>query len=522
MSRSLIRSVVLASTAAALLCGTAAAWAQSQPDINLKRFGASQPLAGEYIVTLRPQGGNTPAAIAATAARLVQPLGGQVRLVYGNTLRGFSARLSDAAVQALRNHPLVEAIESDATVLINEAALTPAANQSGATWGLDRIDQRAMPLNGNYSYVYRAEGVYSFIIDTGLLASHREFAGASGQRVMPGYTAVQDGRGTSDCNGHGTHVAGTVGGTTFGVAKSTTLVPVRVLDCNGSGSLSNVIAGIDWVGGQSGLRPAVANLSLGSSRSTAVNQAVAGLVNRGVTVVVAGGNNNADACSYSPASEPSAITVGATTNADARASYSNYGVCLDLFAPGSNITSAWYTSTTATQVLSGTSMASPHVAGMAALVLAARPGATPTEVARTVIGSATGGLVTSAGTGSPNRLLYTLDSSPVPSGPTMAVRAISGSASNTTLTWRANARVTVATVTATGFGSTLAGVTIQGSFNPGGAASCITDGSGSCTLSSASILTTTPSTTFSVSQLDSPNATYDPGRNAVSSIVINR
>lgn len=521
MSRPCIRTIAVALAVGATgLFG--AAPAQAQTDINLKRFAASQPLAGEYIVTLRAPGGSTPAAIAATAAQLVLPLGGQVRLIYGNTLRGFSARLSDAAVQALRNHPLVEAIESDAAVSINEAALMPAASQTGASWGLDRVDQRTMPLNGNYRYAYRASGVYSFIIDTGILPSHVEFAGPAGPRVMSGYSAVQDGRGTSDCNGHGTHVAGTVGGSTYGAAKSTALVPVRVLDCNGSGSLSHIIAGIDWIGGQSGLRPAVANLSLGSSRSTAVNQAIAGLVARGVTVVVAAGNSNADACSYSPASEPSAITVGATTQTDARASYSNFGACLDLFAPGSNITSAWHTGNSATQVLSGTSMASPHVAGMAALVLAARPAATPAEVTRAVIGSATGGLVTSAGAGSPNRLLYTLDTSPAPSGAAMAVLGMTGSASNAALTWRATARVTVATATATGFGPALAGVTVQGSFSPGGAASCVTDASGTCTLGSASILRTTPSTKFGVTQLESPNATYEPGRNAASSIVINR
>jgi subtilisin family serine protease len=218
---------------------------------------------------------------------------------------------------------------------------------------------------------------------------------------------VGDGRGGIDCNGHGTHVAGTVGGSTYGVAKGVTLIAVRVLDCSGSGTNSGVIAGIDWVASNRVL-PAVANMSLGGGASQAVDDAVARLTGAGVTLAVAAGNENQDACNTSPARAPSAITVGATTSSDARASFSNWGTCLDIFAPGNNITSSWYSSTTATNTISGTSMASPHVAGVAALYLQGNPSATPATVTSAITSTATTGVVTSAGTGSPNRLLYSL------------------------------------------------------------------------------------------------------------------
>jgi serine protease len=223
-----------------------------------------------------------------------------------------------------------------------------------------------------------------------------------------GYTAINDGRGTTDCNGHGTHVAGTVGGSVHGVAKGVTIHPVRVLGCNGSGTNSGVIAGMDWVTANR-VRPAVANMSLGGGASSTTDSAVQRMVNAGVTVVVAAGNNNASACNYSPARAAAAITVGSTTNTDARSSFSNYGTCLDIFAPGSSITSAWYTSSTATNTISGTSMASPHVAGAAALYLALNPSATPAQVTTAIINASTPNKVTGAQTGSPNRLLYTLN-----------------------------------------------------------------------------------------------------------------
>jgi len=274
--------------------------------------------------------------------------------------------------------------------------------QSNATWGLDRLDQRDLPLNATYSYDKTGSGVTAYIIDTGIRLSHNDFGG----RATSGYDAI-DGGSADDCNGHGTHVSGTVGGTTYGVAKGVRLVAVRVLDCGGSGSNSGVIAGVNWVtSNHAAGQPAVANMSLGGGVSTALDQAVSNSIADGVTYALAAGNSNANACNSSPARTPNAITVGATTSSDARASYSNYGTCLDVFAPGSNITSAWSTSNTATNTISGTSMASPHVAGAAAVYLEGNPGATPAQVASALSGAATTGKVTSPGSGSPNRLLY--------------------------------------------------------------------------------------------------------------------
>ncbi|MDX2298504.1 MAG: S8 family peptidase, partial [Xanthomonadaceae bacterium] len=271
-----------------------------------------------------------------------------------------------------------------------------------ATWGIDRVDQASLPLNGTYIYDTGAPSVRVYVIDTGILASHTQFGG----RVVGGATAVSDGRGTSDCNGHGTHVSGTIGGSTYGIAKSVTLVPVRVFGCTGGAANSTIIAGMDWVR-TNHVKPAVVNMSLGGPAASTIDTAANNLINAGVTVVVAAGNDNQDACNFSPARVANAITVGSTTSTDARSSFSNFGSCLDLFAPGSSITSAWWTSTTATNTISGTSMASPHVAGAAALVLQGSPSASPATVRNTLVNKATLNKVTGAGTGSPNRLLFT-------------------------------------------------------------------------------------------------------------------
>ena len=300
-------------------------------------------------------------AAAPEAARLAG-FGATYR--YDAALNGFAAPLSNGAVEALRRNPNVEYIEVDSVVTLD-------ATQTGATWGIDRIDQRALPLSGAYTYDFTGAGVTAYIIDTGILTDHSEFGG----RATSGYDAVDGALPAADCNGHGTHVSGTVGGATYGVAKGVSLVAVRVLNCSGSGTTSGVIAGINWVTSNHATgAAAVANMSLGGGVSTTLDTAVSNSIKDGVTYAIAAGNNNANACNYSPARVPAAITVGATTSTDARASYSNYGACLDLFAPGSSITSAWYTSTTATNTISGTSMATPHVAGAAALYLAANPG----------------------------------------------------------------------------------------------------------------------------------------------------
>jgi subtilisin family serine protease len=255
------------------------------------------------------------------ARQLVAQSGGELGFTYTAAVRGFSARIPATALAGLQRHPSIALIEPDQVMSIS-------ATQSNATWGLDRIDQRDLPLNGTYVYNADGSGVRSYIIDTGIRTSHNEFGG----RASSGYTAINDGRGTDDCNGHGTHVAGTVGGATYGVAKNTALVAVRVLNCRGSGTTSGVIAGVDWVTANH-VKPAVANMSLGGGASSTLDNAVGNAVAAGVTFVVAAGNSNANACNYSPARVASAVTVGATTSSDARASYSNFGSCLDIFAP---------------------------------------------------------------------------------------------------------------------------------------------------------------------------------------------
>jgi subtilisin family serine protease len=392
--------------------------------------------AGDYIVTFRdderdPEG---------QARGLVAAYGGSLTFVYGAALKGFAvANLPDAAVAALQRNPRVASIERDGIMTADDAGV-----QSSATWGIDRIDQRDLPLNSTYSYDADGSGVTAYIIDTGILTTHNEFGGRAGG----GYTAINDGGGTTDCNGHGTHVAGTVGGSTYGVAQNVNLVAVRVLNCRGSGTTSGVIAGIDWVtANHAGL--AVANMSLGGGFSSSLNTAVANAVASGVTFAVAAGNDNQDACNYSPASAASAITVGATTISDAKASYSNFGSCVDINAPGSSITSAWNTSNSATNTISGTSMATPHVTGAAAAYLSANAGASPADVVAALENSATTNHITSLPSGTPNLLLHThFGASEPPPGPgpvPAPVASISKSCSGFTCTFTAGSTANIST-----------------------------------------------------------------------------
>jgi len=303
--------------------------------------------------------------------------------------------LNDASLQWVEED---QAISVDPIIASVHSMTTTAAN----SWGLDRIDQR-LGTNGTYSYITTGAGVDIYIVDTGVLATHDQF----GQRVLPGFSTIIDGLGTSDCNGHGTHVAGTAAGATLGVAPLANIIPIRVLDCNGAGTTSSVIAGIEWAIGHHTTTAAVMNLSLGAGKSDSLNAAIDRAFLDGITVVAAAGNSNVDACTVSPASNVnSALTVGATTTTDARATYSNFGACLDLFAPGSGITSAWHLSSTATNTISGTSMAAPHVAGLAARYLSAAPTAFPSQVMDAIKNDATPNVVTNAGTLSPNRLAY--------------------------------------------------------------------------------------------------------------------
>jgi subtilisin family serine protease len=355
---------------------------------------SAAPPDGKVRVIVQLRSGTDPDAESRSAAAA----GGNVSHVYRDVFPGYAAELPQQAVDRLRANPRVALIEPDGTA-------TAVETQTNAVWGLDRIDQPALPLNGSFTYSGTGSGVTAYVIDTGIYASNVDFGG---RVAKSGFTAFKGRTGTTDCNGHGTHVAGTIGGTTYGVAKKVTLVPVRVLDCDGSGPWSGVIAGLDWAARNhaSGTR-AVANMSLSGQVSETVNNAVKALVADGVTVAVAAGNSNTDACTASPAGVPEALTVGASDRFDTRASFSNYGPCLDLFAPGVDILSAWYTSATATMSRSGTSMAAPHVAGAAAALLSSGSTANPADVANALVSVATSSDRLQNMNNSPNRLLYT-------------------------------------------------------------------------------------------------------------------
>lgn len=332
----------------------------------------------DVIVTLAPG-----ADADATADALVARKGGQVTHVYEHALNGFAATLTDSLLTLLRGDARVRAVELDRTVRASETQ-TPTP-----TWGQDRVDQRNLPLDRAYSYTSTGSGVDAYVVDTGILTTHPDFGG----RAIHGTDTVDGDADATDCNGHGTHVAGTIGGTSSGLAKQVRLIGVRVLDCDGSGATSGVIAGLDWVAAnhQAG-RPAVANMSLGGGASTALDAAVQRVIADGVSMAVAAGNENADACGTSPARVPEALTVAASDRNDARASFSNRGTCVDLFAPGVDITSAWLAN--GTNTISGTSMAAPHVAAAAALYLATHPTASPSAVSSAIVAATTKNKIT--------------------------------------------------------------------------------------------------------------------------------
>jgi subtilisin family serine protease len=408
---------------------TAEASTAPPPIAEVRGAGAAGVIPGAYVVVLKsPSAGvraastGVDAAAVGLAAARARAAGSRVDRQFTGALPGYAARLDAGQLATVRRDPAVAWVEADRRVSV-------AATQTDPTWGLDRVDQRNRPLNGTYEYAGTGSGVTVYVVDTGVRANHAQFGG----RVTAGYSAIADGRGTNDCNGHGTHVAGTIGAARYGVAKGVRIVPVRVLDCSGSGTTSGVIAGLDWVtANRSG--PSVANLSLGGGVSDALDAAVSRAITAGVTFAVAAGNSNVNACGASPARVAAAITVGATNTDDTRASYSNWGSCVDLFAPGTGVTSTWHTSTTATSTLNGTSMATPHAAGVAALYLAANRSASPATVRNALVGGATSAVVRNAGTGSPTRLLYsrlTAGSSPSPSATATATASPSATATRT-------------------------------------------------------------------------------------------
>ncbi|TLM81868.1 serine protease [Pseudarthrobacter sp. NamE5] len=393
--------------------------------------------AGRYIIQYAA------GANVAEEAEGLRAQGLAVGRTFSHALKGAVVTANHAQAAALARSGRVVSVEADAPVTVSET-------QQPAPWGLDRVDQRPLPLSGSYSWTSSGAGVTAYVVDSGVLAAHTEFAG----RITAGWTAVADGRGSGDCNGHGTHVAGTVAGTTYGVAKGATVVPVRVLDCNGSGYNSDVVAGLDWVAANhpAGV-PAVVNLSLGGAASSAVDSAVQAVMNDGVTAVVAAGNSAVDACGSSPARVAAAVTVAASDSADRQASFSNFGSCVDMYAPGVGISSAYHTSSSATASMSGTSMAAPHVAGAAAVLLAQNPALTPAQVAGALVSNATTGVVAGAASGTPNRLLYAgAVPAPAPApAPAPTVTAVTPGAN-------ATAVAAAASVTAT-FSTAVQGVT---------------------------------------------------------------
>jgi len=387
--QSAARIVAVALVAALAGCEAMSNPAQQAPDTG-NRTAAAEAVPGQYIVVFQ----NTVADPASVARDLVNAAGGSLLRVYSSAIKGFAARLPAPAAAALASNPLVASVEPDQVM---RADVTQSMDANGDPWGLDRIDQGALPLSRTYTYTSTGAGVHAYIIDTGIWTLHPEFGGRA-NNVFDAYGATGE-----DCNGHGTHVSGTIGAATYGVAKGVSLHGVRVLSCAGIGLNSDVIAGVDWVSANH-VNPAVANMSLGGGKSPALDQAVHNLWNSGVFLAVAAGNDNVDACTESPSGAPSVFTVAASTKTDAKASYSNWGSCVEAYAPGSAIVSTFLAGTTMS--LSGTSMATPHVVGVAALYKATNGDQPSGTVANWLVTNATSGVITGNPSGTPNLLLF--------------------------------------------------------------------------------------------------------------------
>jgi subtilisin family serine protease len=364
--------------------------AQAEAPLPMAFAANAKPIEGQYILTFADSVSDVPAL----AKRIAAQYGGDPIFTYTTAIKGVAARIPVQALDGLSRNPQIARIEPDQTLELSDAQLY-------ADWGLDRLDQRALPLDDFYNFTSGGAGVNVYIIDSGIRGTHADF----GARVVSAFSAVNDGYGTGDCLGHGTHVAGTVGGSTWGVAKAVRLHSIRVVGCSTSATGSALLAGMDWVA-RNRVLPAVANMSLGGGVSATLNAAAQAMINAGVVTVAAAGNSALDACTISPAALPAAITVGASTMYDVHAPFSNFGSCVDLYAPGVSIQSASNASDIASVLKTGTSMAAPHVAGAAALYLAQSPGASPAAVEAALVGSATTGILTSVPSGTANRLLF--------------------------------------------------------------------------------------------------------------------
>ncbi|MFJ9888075.1 S8 family peptidase [Streptomyces sp. NPDC091287] len=393
--RRLAAATVIA-TAAAVALATAslpATAAERAPEGVILNAGAPGTISDSYIVTLKDSAAKSDSA---QGKALAKKYGASIERTYRSALNGYAVEASAAEAKKFAADPAVASVSQNRTFTVS------ATQNNPPSWGLDRIDQRSLPLDQRYTYPDKAgEGVTAYVIDTGVRISHSDFGG----RAANGYDAIDNDNVAQDGHGHGTHVAGTVAGTAHGVAKKAKIVGVRVLNNQGSGTTAQVVAGIDWVTANA-VKPAVANMSLGGGADAVLDAAVQRSIAAGITYAVAAGNESTNANTKSPARVAEAITVGSTTNTDARSSFSNFGAVVDIFAPGSSITSTWNTSDSATNTISGTSMASPHVAGAAAIYLADNPASTPAQVSAGLVAASTPGVVTNPGTGSPNRLLY--------------------------------------------------------------------------------------------------------------------
>lgn len=391
------RSLLVAAAGLTLLASGVLPAGASQPEGQVRDAGGSIAIPGSYVVVFKDTAVSR-ARVGSAARRLAARQRAAVTRAYTAGLRGFEVRTTEQGAKRMAADPAVAYVEQNHLVRVTGATVPPS-------WGLDRIDQRALPLDNSYAYPQAKAVVHAYVIDTGLRFTHAAFGG----RAVSGFDAV-DGGAADDCNGHGTHVGATLGGSPYGVDRNVRLVAVRVLDCTGSGTIAQVIAGIDWVTANA-VKPAVANMSLGGAASLSLDDAVRRSISAGITYGVAAGNGDAHglaqpACNYSPARVTEAITVGATDSLDRAAGFSNYGPCVDILAPGVGITSAWYSDDTATAVENGTSMATPHVVGAAALLLGLHPTWTPQQVRDHLVQAATPNVVLYAGTGTPNLLLY--------------------------------------------------------------------------------------------------------------------